>query len=125
MYQYLHLNGFDDGISPVSGTSSNALRGRAGFRIFKANLTNDTKTGTATPYFTADVLHDFLNPGNTAVDGTSFNSGLSKTWYEVGVGVTTSMSKSSEMYANVKYSRNIGGDYRQGVFGQVGYRYSW
>ena len=125
MYQYLHLNGFDDGISPVSGTSSNALRGRAGFRIFKANLTNDTKTGTATPYFTADVLHDFLNPGNTAVDGASFNSGLSKTWYEVGVGVTTSMSKSSEMYANVKYSRNIGGDYRQGVFGQVGYRYSW
>jgi outer membrane autotransporter protein len=125
MYQYLHLNGFDDGISPVSGTSSNALRGRAGFRIFKANLTNDTKTGTATPYFTADVLHDFLNPGNTSVDGASFNSGLSKTWYEVGVGVTTSMSKSSEMYANVKYSRNIGGDYRQGVFGQVGYRYSW
>ncbi|CAN7766073.1 autotransporter outer membrane beta-barrel domain-containing protein [Caballeronia sp. LjRoot29] len=125
MYQYLHLNGFDDGISPVSGTSSNALRGRAGFRIFKANLSNDTKTGAATPYFTADVLHDFLNPGNTAVDGAAFNSGLSKTWYEVGVGVTTSMSKSSEMYANVKYSRNIGGDYRQGVFGQVGYRYSW
>jgi outer membrane autotransporter protein len=125
MYQYLHLNGFDDGISPVSGTSSNALRGRVGFRIFKANLSNDTKSGTATPYFTADVLHDFLNPGNTAVDGASFNSGLSKTWYEVGVGVTTSMSKSSEMYANVKYSRNIGGDYRQGVFGQVGYRYSW
>jgi len=125
MYQYLHLNGFDDGISPVSSTSSNALRGRVGFRIFKANLTNDTKSGTATPYFTADVLHDFLTQGNTAVDGASFNSGLSKTWYEVGVGVTTSMGRASEMYANVKYSRNLGGDYRQGVFGQVGYRYSW
>jgi len=125
MYQYLHLNGFDDGISTVSSTSSNALRGRVGFRIFKANLTNDTKSGTATPYFTADVLHDFLTQGNTAVDGASFNSGLSKTWYEVGVGVTTSMGRASEMYANVKYSRNLGGDYRQGVFGQVGYRYSW
>ena len=125
MYQYLHLNGFNDGISPVSSTSSNALRGRAGFRIFKANLTNDTKSGTATPYFTADVLHDFLTPGNTSVDGSPFNSGLSKTWYEVGVGVTMSMGKASETYANVKYSRNIGGDYRQGVFGQVGYRYSW
>ena len=125
MYQYLHLNGFNDGVSPVSSTSSNALRGRVGFRIFKANLTNDSKTGTATPYFTADVLHDFLTPGNTAVDGTSFNSGLSKTWYEVGVGVTTSMGKASSVYANVKYARNLGGDYRRGVFGQVGYRYSW
>lgn len=125
MYQYLHLNGFNDSISPVSSTSSNALRGRVGFRIFKANLTNESKTGAATPYFTADVLHDFLTPGNTAVDGASFNGGLSKTWYEVGLGVTTSMGKASEMYANVKYARNLGGDYRRGVFGQVGYKYSW
>jgi outer membrane autotransporter protein len=125
MYQYLHLNGFNDNISPVSSTSSNALRGRVGFRLFKANLTTDAKTGAATPYFTADVLHDFLTPGNTSVDGAPFNGALSKTWYEVGVGVTTSMGRSSEMYANVKYSRNLGGDYRQGVFGQVGYKYSW
>ena len=125
MYQYLHLNGFNDGISPVGSTSSNALRGRAGFRIFKANLSNDTKTGALTPYFTADVLRDFLTPGNTTVDGSTFNGAFSKTWYELGVGLTTSMGKSSEMYANVKYSRNIGGDYRRGVFGQVGYKFSW
>jgi hypothetical protein len=35
------------------------------------------------------------------------------------------MGKASSMYANVKYARNLGGDYRRGVFGQVGYRYSW
>jgi outer membrane autotransporter protein len=125
LYQYLHLNGFGDNVSPVSGNSTNALRGRVGFRLFKANLTSDSKTGTATPYFTADVLHDFFSPGNTTVDSTSFADGLAKTWYELGVGVTTSMGKTSSLYANVKYARNLGGDYRRGVFGQVGYRYSW
>lgn len=125
LYQYVHLNGFDDGVSPVSGNSTNALRGRVGFRLFRANLSNDTKTGTATPYLTADVLHDFFSPGQTTVGGTAFDGGLSKTWYEVGGGVTASIGKSSELYANVKYARNIGGEYRQDVFGQAGYRYSW
>jgi outer membrane autotransporter protein len=124
-YQYVHLNQFDDGVSSIGGTSTNALRGRIGFRLFRANLSNDTKTGAATPYFTADVLHDFFSPGQTSVGGTSFDNGLSKTWYEVGGGVTTSMGKSSELYANIKYARNLGGEYRQDVFGQAGYRYSW
>jgi outer membrane autotransporter protein len=125
LYQYVHLNGFDDGVSSIGGTSTNALRGRIGFRLFRANLSNDTKTSTATPYFTADVLHDFFSPGETNVGGTSFDNGLSKTWYELGFGVTTSMGRSSELYANVKYARNLGGEYRQDVFGQAGYRYSW
>lgn len=125
LYQYLHLNQFDDAISPVSGNTTNALRGRIGFRLFDANLGNDSKTGTATPYITANVLHDFFSPGQTSVGGTSFDDGLAKTWYEVGLGVTTSMGKSSSLYANVKYAHNLGGQYRQDVFGQAGYRYSW
>jgi autotransporter family porin len=35
------------------------------------------------------------------------------------------MGKSSELYANIKYARNLGGEYRQDVFGQAGYRCSW
>jgi outer membrane autotransporter protein len=124
-YQYVHLNQFDDGVSSIGGTSTNALRGRIGFRLFRANLSNDTKTSAATPDFTADVLRDFFSPGQTSVGGTSFDNGLSKTWYEVGGGVTASMGKSSELYANIKYARNLGGEYRQDVFGQAGYRYSW
>ncbi|HTJ95535.1 MAG TPA: autotransporter outer membrane beta-barrel domain-containing protein [Pararobbsia sp.] len=125
LYQYLHLNAFNDGVSPVSGTSQNALRGRAGFRLFRANLSNDSGTGAATPYLTADVLHDFLSPSQTTVGGTAFQSNLSKTWYEVGAGVTASAGKSSELYVNVKYARNIGGEYQRSVYGQAGYRYSW
>jgi outer membrane autotransporter protein len=125
LYQYLHLNHFDDGISDISSNTTNGLRGRLGFRIFKANLSNDSKSSTLTPYFTADVLHDFFTPGQTTVGGTSFDNELGKTWYDLGVGMTGSFGKSSEGYANVKYAHNFSGEYRRTVFAQVGYRYSW
>jgi hypothetical protein len=41
LYQCVHLNQFDDGGSSIGGTSTNALRGRIGFRLFRANLSND------------------------------------------------------------------------------------
>ncbi|MBN3834279.1 autotransporter outer membrane beta-barrel domain-containing protein [Burkholderia sp. Ac-20344] len=125
MVQYLKLNGFNDNVSAVSGTATNALRGRVGVRIFRPNLQSDSGGGAATPYFTADVLHDFLSPGQTVVGGTPFATHLGRTWYELGVGVTASFGKSGELYANAKIARNIGGDYRRGIVGQVGYRYSW
>lgn len=125
MVQYLKLNGFNDNVSAVSGTTSNALRGRVGVRIFRPNLQSDASGGAATPYFTADVLHDFLSPGQTVVGGTPFATHLGRTWYELGVGVTAGFGKSGELYANAKIARNIGGDYRRGIVGQVGYRYSW
>ncbi|MFP6560442.1 autotransporter outer membrane beta-barrel domain-containing protein [Paraburkholderia sp. B3] len=125
LYQYLHMNAADDGVSPISSTSTNGLRGRVGFRLFRANLQNDGRTGAATPYLTFDVLHDFLSPGQTSVGGTPFEADPARTWYDVGAGVTTSMGKSSELYVNIKYARNIGGEYARTVFGQAGYRYSW
>ncbi|AOR67652.1 autotransporter outer membrane beta-barrel domain-containing protein [Burkholderia stabilis] len=125
MYQYLKLNGFNDNVSAVSGTTTNALRGRVGVRIFRPNLESTSGGSAATPYFTADVLHDFLSPGQTVVGGTPFATHLGRTWYELGVGVTAGFGKSGELYANAKYARNIGGDYRRGIVGQVGYRYSW
>ncbi len=125
MYQYLKLNGFNDNVSAESGTTTNALRGRVGVRIFRPNLDANAGGGAATPYFTADVLHDFLSPGQTVVGGTPFATHLGRTWYELGLGVTAGFGKSGELYANVKYARNLGGDYRRGVTGQVGYRYSW
>jgi outer membrane autotransporter protein len=125
LYQYLHLNHFDDGISEISSNTTNGLRGRLGFRLFRANLSNDSKSSTVTPYFTADVLHDFFTPGQTTVGGTPFDNELGKTWYDVGVGVTGSFAKSSEAYASVKYAHSFSGEYLRTVSAQVGYRYSW
>ncbi|WP_126282365.1 autotransporter outer membrane beta-barrel domain-containing protein [Burkholderia stagnalis] len=125
MVQYLKLNGFRDNVSAVSGTAANALRGRAGVRVFRPNLETADGSGAATPYFTADVLHDFLSPGQTVVGGTPFATGFGRTWYELGIGVSASLGKTGELYANAKYARNLDGSYRRGVVGQVGYRYSW
>ncbi len=125
LYQYLHLNGFDDGIAQVSSNTTNGLRGRIGFRVFSANLSNDSKTSSVTPYFTADVLHDFFSPGQTTVGDTPFDNAMQKTWYDVGFGITGSFGKHSEVYASVKYEHSLGGEYRRNVFGQAGYRFSW
>jgi outer membrane autotransporter protein len=125
LYQYLHLNSFNDGISEVGANSTNGLRGRLGFRLFKANLSNDSKTSSVTPWFTADVLHDFLSPGQTSVGGTLFDNRLGRTWYELGLGLTGTFGKRSTVYADVRYAHNVGGDYRRTVFGQAGYRFNW
>jgi outer membrane autotransporter protein len=125
LYQYLHLNGFDDGISQVGADSTNALRGRVGFRLFTANLWNDSKSSSVTPSFTANVLHDFFSPGQTSIGGTVLANQLGKTWYELGLGLTGSFGKRSTLNADVRYAHSMGGDYRRTVFAQAGYRYNW
>jgi outer membrane autotransporter protein len=89
MYQYLSLGDFSDAVSPVSGTHTNALRGRLGFRIFGADLPNTDShdpQSWAKPYLTFDVLHDFLRPGQTVVGETPFNPTIARTWFDVGAG---------------------------------------
>jgi len=125
IYQYLHLNGTSDEISPISGTSTNGLRGRVGVRLSRPNVSNDSQTNSATFYLTADILHDFLTPSQTRVGDTPFRATAARSWYDLGAGVTMRTGKSSVLYFNVKYARNLGGEYQRSVFGQVGYRYSW
>ncbi|MFK0379310.1 autotransporter outer membrane beta-barrel domain-containing protein [Pandoraea sp. NPDC090278] len=124
-YQYLHLNGFSDSVSSVSGNTTNALRGRVGVKFNTPDLGNAVGVGSASPYLSVDVVHDFLSPGATNVGGATFDSSLAKTWYELGAGVEATLGRTSSLYAGVKYARNMGGDYRRNVYGQVGYRYRW
>ncbi|WP_353192614.1 autotransporter outer membrane beta-barrel domain-containing protein [Pandoraea pnomenusa] len=128
LYQYLSLGDFSDAISPVSGTHTNALRGRAGFRIFSAALSNSDDSSVLTwakPYVTFNVLHDFLTPGQTVVGGTPFTPALTRTWYEAGAGFTATTSKHGQLYAHAGYRHSLGGDYSQGFYGQIAFRYLW
>lgn len=125
MYQYLRLGSFSDSISPVSGTSSNALRGRLGFRIFHFDMKTADGKNSATPWVSLSVVHDFLPTAQTVVGETPFSPDLGRTWYDLGVGVTASFGKHGELYTNFGYSHNMGGGYRQSLYGQAGYRYSW
>ncbi|KVN96354.1 hypothetical protein WJ69_02710, partial [Burkholderia ubonensis] len=125
MYQYMHLNRFDDTVSSVSGNTTHALRGRAGIRVFKANMANASGTSAATPYLTADVLHDFTPMGTTSVAGTVVPGELGRTWYELGAGVSAQWGKSMQFTTQVKYANHLGGDARRNVAVQAGLRYGW
>jgi outer membrane autotransporter protein len=125
MYQYLSLGGISDMVSSISGTHTNALRGRLGFRIFRFGLTSADGQATVVPWFRANILHDFLPAGQTVVGGTGFTPNFARTWYDLGVGVTATMAKHSELYADVRYSHSLGGQSGRMLTGQVGYRYSW
>ncbi|WP_233236961.1 autotransporter outer membrane beta-barrel domain-containing protein [Bordetella sp. LUAb4] len=125
VYQYLKLNRFDDGVSSISGVSDNAVRGRIGVRIFAPNIGTEDGSGAGTPYMTVDVLHDFVPAKAVSVDGTSLRPTMSRTWGELGFGLNQSIGKGSQLYAAIKFSKSLDGEDKKGVFGQVGYRYSW
>ncbi|WP_233808428.1 autotransporter family protein [Paraburkholderia sp. HP33-1] len=125
MYQYMHLGAFNDNVSAISSTVTNALRGRIGFRIITDDMANASGTSKARPYFTANVLHDFLAPGQTTVGETPFNVNFARTWMEVGLGITATFGRQGEFYAAIDYNHSLGGQTAHGVTGNAGYRYSW
>ncbi|WP_080400283.1 autotransporter outer membrane beta-barrel domain-containing protein [Burkholderia ubonensis] len=124
-YQYLNLKGFNDNVSAISGTTTHALRGRIGFRLLRSNMENATKSSALTPYFTANLLRDFISSGQTVVGGTPIDTTLSRTWLDVGLGFTASYGKHGELYASARYLHNLGGERRRGVSGNMGLRYMW
>jgi len=124
-YQYLNLKGFNDNVSSVSGTTTHALRGRVGFRLLRSDMENATKTSALTPYFTANLLRDFISPGKTVVGGTPIDTTLSRIWADVGLGFTATYGKHGELYGSVRYIHNLGGERRRGVSGNIGVRYMW
>ncbi|EEA04106.1 outer membrane autotransporter barrel domain protein [Burkholderia sp. H160] len=124
-YQYLHLNGFSDNVSAISSTTSNALRGRVGFRLFRPDMQNASGTSTATPYLSANVLHDFLAPGRTVVGGTPLSADFARTWVDAGIGITMTFGKRSEVHAAIDYAHNLGGQNSHSINANAGYRYSW
>ncbi|WP_322011918.1 autotransporter outer membrane beta-barrel domain-containing protein [Paraburkholderia sp. J12] len=125
VYQYMHLGAFSDDVSSISSTVTNALRGRIGFRIFTDAMANASGTSTVRPYVTANVLHDFLVPGQTVVGGTPFNANFTRTWMEMGLGIAATFGKRGALYSAVDYNHNLGGQTAHGVTGNVGYRYGW
>lgn len=92
----------------VSVEGINSLIGRAGFRLGKDFGTEKQSTF----YIKADLLHEFLGDQTiTATDATGTlreeyeNRG---TWYDVGFGFATQMSKNS--YAFMDFEKSVGND---------------
>ena len=95
----------------VSVDGINSLIGRAGFRIGK----DFGEEKQSTLYFKADILHEFLGDQDISLkDKTSDNNWETVsydnqgTWYDIGLGFATMMSKNS--YAFVDLEKSFGND---------------
>ena len=109
----------------VSVDGINSLIGRAGFRLGK----DFGEEKQSTVYIKADVLHEFLGDQDIrAFDGTTSgwqtvsyeNEG---TWYDVGFGFATQMSKNS--YAFMDFEKSFGNDNDETYQINVGMQWSF
>ncbi len=110
----------------VSVDGINSLIGRAGFRLGK-DFGEDKQS---TVYIKADVLHEFLGDQDISVmDGTTNGgwAGISYenegTWYDVGFGFATQMSKNS--YAFMDFEKSFGNDNDETYQINVGMQWSF
>lgn len=110
----------------VSVDGINSLIGRAGFRLGK----DFGEEKQSTVYIKTDVLHEFLGDQDVRVlDKSSDNkwAGISYenegTWYDVGFGFATQMSKNS--YAFMDFEKSFGHDNDETYQINVGMQWSF
>lgn len=110
----------------VSVDGINSLIGRAGFRLGK----DFGEEKQSTVYIKADVLHEFLGDQDTrALDSTTNGNWQTVsyenegTWYDVGFGFATQMSKNS--YAFMDFEKSFGNDNDETYQINVGMQWSF
>lgn len=110
----------------VSVDGINSLIGRAGFRIGK----DFGEEKQSTLYFKADVLHEFLGDQDISVMDDTTNGGWAGisyenegTWYDIGFGFATMMSKNS--YAFLDLEKSFGNDNDETYQINVGMQWSF
>ena len=110
----------------VSVDGINSLIGRAGFRIGK----DFGEEKQSTLYFKADVLHEFLGDQDISAMDKTTNGNWSTisyenegTWYDVGFGFATQMSKNS--YAFMDFEKSFGNDNDETYQINVGMQWSF
>ena len=130
-YQYIHLNGFNDGVREVKGQSLNGVRGRIGARLAWNAQAEQLRTKTF--YLTANVLHDFNGTQPSATLGREeVQESYGRTWGEVGLGAQTALGKATYLFVDVRYQHSLngkkgalGGTQREGYHGRIGVRHTW
>lgn len=110
----------------VSVDGINSLIGRAGFRLGK-DFGEDKQS---TIYIKADVLHEFLGDQDISVMDDTTNGGWAGisyenegTWYDIGFGFATMMSKNS--YAFLDLEKSFGHDNDETYQINVGMQWSF
>lgn len=122
-YQYLGLDSFKDDIRKIDQNDQHGLRGRLGVRVAHNSEAKDLRTNTV--YFTANVLHDFLDQEDIDIGPDSVKEKYNNTWGSVGVGIQKPVSQHGYLYADGRYEHSFTSDKRESYKGTVGLKFTW
>lgn len=97
-YQYLHLDGFRDEISAVSGVAQSSGEARAGLRLFR-------EMGNWQPYLTLDATTFIGDEPAVRVGSQQIQTGFSNSYWQTGLGVAATLSDSASAYGEFRYQQ--------------------
>lgn len=123
IYQYLHLQSFNDGAKQVKQDDTHGIRGRIGARL-AYNQTND-QNRTNTFYGIANIWHDGNSAKAVHINNDSIKEKYNQTWGEVGLGLQIPAASNAYVYADTRYEHSFGGDRREGYRATLGFKYTW
>lgn len=129
VYQATSFNDAYDAASSVYFDNANSLAGRFGTEAKKNwTLGNDTQPRLMSTWLRVDVWHEFMaNPGvafSTPAAPVSFHSNLEGSWVGLRAGLSTQLTRSVFVYANVGYDIGID-NHGDGYGGKAGIRINW
>lgn len=123
IYQYLGLDSFHDDVRTVDQNDQHGLRGRLGIRLARNSEAKDLRTNTV--YFTANVLHDFLQQSDINIGPDTINEKYNNTWASVGVGAQLPISQHGYFYADGRYEHSFTSEKRETYKGTLGLKFTW
>ena len=122
-YQYLDLQSFNDDVRTVDQNDQHGLRGRVGVRVAHNREAKGLKTDTV--YFTANVLHDFVNQSDIDIGPDRIKEKYNDTWGSLGVGMQLPVSQNGYFYADGRYEHTFASAKRETYKGTVGLKFTW
>jgi autotransporter family porin len=125
VYQTVGLSDGADSAATVSFRNVDSLAARIGARITKTWLVD---SGLITAWIRPNLWREFrgnpLTEFSSATGPVPFRADLGGDWAEINVGVSASLNRTTEIYANASYNEGLDG--RSFAYdGKVGLRMNW
>jgi len=129
IYQSLQLDNATDSSARVQFRDSDSLAARVGGRASHTWAWDQAgKPRLLSGWFFANLWHEFKADAVTAFSSQTgdvpFHSDLGGSWWELGTGLSTQLSKSASLYATISYDKGFNEGVKA-VNGNLGMRINW
>ncbi|WP_149193297.1 autotransporter outer membrane beta-barrel domain-containing protein [Luteimonas suaedae] len=122
VWQRLSLDDREDAFSTVTFDEDDAVTARIGVRLHGSY---DTAVGVVRPYLKANLWHDFAGTDRVVFGGDAIESERKGSALEFGGGVVSRVNETLSVFAVGDVTRNLGGERRRTLEGQIGARLDW